>query len=81
MSTSVTINEDIGQPIYANYSNNSNICQSVQLDNFIFVKVVGRGSFGKVMLVSLGKDDNLKYYAMKILKKNMITKKNQKMHL
>ena len=39
------------------------------------VKVIGRGSFGKVYLVR--KKDTGMYYAMKTLKKDMILKQNQ----
>ena len=39
------------------------------------VQVLGRGSFGKVMLVE--KKDNKKIFAMKILNKSAIVKRNQ----
>ena len=44
------------------------------MDDFILVTVIGRGSFGKVFLVKR-KEDN-KPYAMKILKKDQLIKKN-----
>ena len=48
-------------------------------DDFSLLKVVGRGSFGKVMLVNRkGEED--KVYAMKILKKEAIIKRNQVEH-
>jgi serine/threonine protein kinase len=60
----------------------------VQLSDFEFIKVpiyysslakvLGRGSFGKVMLVSYKKNSEL--YAMKILRKDMIEKRNQTLH-
>lgn len=43
-------------------------------DDFNYIKVIGRGSFGKVYLVK--KLDNQKFYAMKILKKEQLVKKN-----
>lgn len=33
------------------------------------------------MLVQKGSDNNIRYFAMKILKKDMIQKRNQKKHL
>jgi serine/threonine protein kinase len=44
------------------------------MDHFDIVKVVGRGSFGKVYLVR--KKDDGKVFAMKTLKKDMILRKN-----
>ena len=42
----------------------------VSLQSFDFIKVIGRGSFGKVFLVK--KKDDGKYYAMKSLRKDVI---------
>jgi serine/threonine protein kinase len=42
----------------------------VKIEDFKIVKVIGRGSFGKVYLVNKLTDG--KYYAMKVLKKDMI---------
>jgi len=47
-------------------------------DDFIFLKVIGRGAFGKVMQVKHKNDD--KIYAMKILRKKQILAKNQIEH-
>lgn len=60
--------------VSANYSRNPShvIC----FEDFTIVKVIGRGSFGKVYLVR--KNDSGSYYAMKVLKKDMIIKRNQK---
>ncbi|CAD8044860.1 unnamed protein product [Paramecium primaurelia] len=50
----------------------------VCLEDFIFNKVVGRGSFGKVMLVQ--HKMTKQYYAMKILRKDIIQQKGQQIH-
>ena len=42
------------------------------------LRVIGRGSFGKVYLVQKHTDDEV--YAMKTLKKDMILRKNQAEH-
>ena len=57
---------------FLNEANHSS--DSVNLEDFIIEKVIGRGSFGKVYLVRK-KDDN-KYFAMKTLKKDQIIRKN-----
>ena len=55
--------------------NDQNHCSDlVNLSHFDMVKVIGRGSFGKVYLVR--KKDTGMYYAMKTLKKDMILKQN-----
>ena len=48
------------------------------LEDFKHLKVLGRGSFGKVVLVK--NENNNKLYAMKILDKKFIVKKNQVSH-
>lgn len=52
--------------------------EKVGLDDFEFLKVIGRGSFGKVMQVR--KKDTGQIYAMKILKKSAIIARNQVEH-
>uniref|UniRef100_A0A6A7G348 non-specific serine/threonine protein kinase n=1 Tax=Hirondellea gigas TaxID=1518452 RepID=A0A6A7G348_9CRUS len=52
--------------------------EKVGLDDFEFLKVIGRGSFGKVMQVR--KKDTGEIYAMKILKKDAIIARNQVEH-
>lgn len=52
--------------------------EKVRLDDFELLKVLGRGSFGKVMQVR--KKSNNKIYAMKILKKRAIIARNQVEH-
>ena len=53
-----------------NYSSKE-IC----IDDFQIIKVIGRGSFGKVYLVQ--KKDDKNTYAMKSLKKDMVLRKGQ----
>jgi len=48
------------------------------LDDFSLIKVLGKGSYGKVMLVK-GTQDN-KVYAMKMLRKENVIKRNQQEH-
>jgi len=52
--------------------------EKVRLDDFELLKVLGRGSFGKVMQVKKKTDG--KIYAMKILKKAAIIARNQVEH-
>eukprot|EP00499_Haloplacidia_sp_CaronLabIsolate_P008876 CAMPEP_0196781486 /NCGR_PEP_ID=MMETSP1104-20130614/9675_1 /TAXON_ID=33652 /ORGANISM="Cafeteria sp., Strain Caron Lab Isolate" /LENGTH=545 /DNA_ID=CAMNT_0042151719 /DNA_START=50 /DNA_END=1687 /DNA_ORIENTATION=+ len=53
---------------------------SVTMDDFELLKVLGRGSFGKVMLARLKRDTSGKLYAIKTLKKAAIIKRNQVEH-
>ena len=46
----------------------------ISINDFQLLKVIGRGSFGKVYLVR--KKDTGLAYAMKILKKDQLIKKN-----
>merc|ERR1719409_2021283 len=48
------------------------------LDDFDLLKVLGKGSFGKVMLAK--KKDSGKIYAMKTLRKAALIKRNQLEH-
>lgn len=48
--------------------------QKISNDDFKKVKVIGRGSFGKVYLVE--KKDNKQVYAMKVLAKDVVAKRN-----
>jgi len=48
------------------------------VNDFTFLKVVGKGSFGKVMQVR--KNDDGKIYAMKVLKKKALVKRKQVVH-
>lgn len=50
----------------------------VDLSDFLLIKVVGKGSFGKVMQVK--KKDTGRTYAMKVLKKSNVVKRKQVEH-
>lgn len=52
--------------------------KKVNLNHFEIVKVIGRGSFGKVYLVQ--KKDTEEFFAMKVLKKESISTKSQREH-
>jgi len=51
----------------------------VSVDDFNLIKVIGRGSFGKVLLVEK-KNKPGEVYAMKSLRKDAIIEKNQIEH-
>lgn len=51
---------------------------SISLNDFKIEKVIGRGAFGKVFLVT--KKDSGQVYALKALRKEVIEKRNQRMH-
>jgi len=51
---------------------------TVTPDDFELLKVIGKGSFGKVMQVK--KKDTQKIYAMKVLKKSQLVKRKQVAH-
>lgn len=48
--------------------------KKISLNDFELIKVVGRGSFGKVYLVK--RNGTANYYAMKKLKKDVVAKRN-----
>ena len=54
------------------------LSQEISKKDFEIIKTIGRGSFGKVLLVKYSKDLHL--YAMKVLKKDFIKQTNQVMH-
>ena len=50
-------------------------CGKISKADFTMIKVIGKGSYGKVLLVK--KKDSGKLYAMKVLKKTFIRQKKQ----
>ena len=52
-----------------------NASKGMKIDDFQLLKVVGRGSFGKVYLAK--KKDTKQIYAVKTLKKDFIIRTNQ----
>ncbi|CAD8089730.1 unnamed protein product [Paramecium sonneborni] len=56
-------------------SENGNPKTKLNLSDFELIKVIGRGSFGKVLLVKRKADQKL--YAVKILRKKLLQKKKQ----
>ena len=58
----------------------SQLCnKKLTVNDFTTLKVIGKGSYGKVLLVE--KKDDKKVYAMKILKKKAMIKRNQVNHI
>ena len=51
----------------------------LSLDDFLLLNVIGKGSYGKVLLVRKKDDQNI--YAMKILKKKNMIKRKQVEHI
>lgn len=49
------------------------------INDFSIIKVIGKGSYGKVLLVKKNDEDSI--YAMKVLKKKAMIKKNQVEHI
>ncbi|MCQ2815857.1 MAG: protein kinase [archaeon] len=49
------------------------------INDFAIVKVIGKGSYGKVLLVKKNDEDGV--FAMKVLKKKAMIKKNQVEHI
>jgi serum/glucocorticoid-regulated kinase 2 len=53
--------------------------ESVNVNSFLTVSVIGKGSYAKVILVK--KKDTAQYFAMKILKKSMVEQRKQETHV
>lgn len=61
-----------------NLSQKTSTHKKVSIDDFSVLKILGKGSFGKVLLVE--KLDTKKTFAMKVIKKNTLSKKSQSLH-
>eukprot|EP01084_Bolivina_argentea_P049108 90372_1 len=66
-----TLSEDAEQDMGFGFSMN----KKLTINDFTFLKVVGKGSFGKVMQVK--KNDNGTIYALKVIKKKELLKRKQ----
>ena len=53
--------------------------KKLSLDQFSTLSVIGKGSYAKVLLVR--KNDSHELFAMKVLKKENVEKKNQEKHV
>ena len=53
--------------------------KKLSVHDFTTLKVIGKGSYGKVLLVQ--KNENKEIYAMKVLKKKAMIKRNQVNHI
>ena len=53
--------------------------KKISIQDFTTLRLIGKGSYGKVLLVE--KKDDKKVYAMKILKKKAMQKRNQVNHI
>ena len=62
-----------------NFDSLSKEKEKVNLNSFLLLSVIGKGSYAKVVLVR--KKDTNEIYALKILKKGNIEIKNQKSHV
>lgn len=71
--------EDVDMKIVEDDTLNSLTNNKMSIDDFVIMKVVGKGSYGKVLLVK--RNDDQKIYAMKVLKKKHMIKKNQVEHI
>lgn len=71
--------EDIHMKIDSEFSSTVENFRKIKVDDFTILKVIGRGSYGKVLLVR--KNDTEEILAMKILKKKEMIIRNQVIHI
>lgn len=67
-------------PVEASVGDYSHFNNKLTINDFDLLKVLGKGSFGKVMLVKKKDDPNGTLYAMKTLRKAQLIKRNQLAH-
>ena len=53
--------------------------KKVSIDDFTIIKLLGKGSYAKVLLVRKNSDEE--YFAMKVLKKREITERSEENHI
>jgi len=70
---------DLNNKIDKDITSAFNTVDKLKVDDFTILKVIGRGSYGKVLLVK--KRDNNEILAMKILKKKEMIIRNQVIHI
>uniref|UniRef100_A0A8C1IUF1 Serine/threonine-protein kinase Sgk1 n=1 Tax=Cyprinus carpio TaxID=7962 RepID=A0A8C1IUF1_CYPCA len=58
---------------------NPQLCKYAKPTDFDFLKVIGKGSFGKVLLAKRKRDG--KYYAIKVLQKKVILNRREQKHI
>jgi serum/glucocorticoid-regulated kinase 2 len=63
----------------SSFNSGSDSKRNVNLDSFVTISVIGKGSYAKVLLVRKKDDDQI--YAMKILKKKTVEQKKQYSHI
>jgi hypothetical protein len=66
----------MGETTDDNNTNILNPATKICKEDFKFIKVIGRGTFGKVYMVK--KKESEKVYAMKVLKKEQVSSRNLK---
>jgi protein-serine/threonine kinase len=71
--------EDIHMKIDSEFSSTITNFKKMKVDDFTILKVIGKGSYGKVLLVK--KNDTEEILAMKILKKKEMIIRNQVIHI
>lgn len=71
--------EDIHMKIDNEFSSTITNFKKMKVDDFTILKVIGKGSYGKVLLVK--KNDTEEILAMKILKKKEMIVRNQVIHI
>lgn len=71
--------DDINMTINSEISGNFKDFNKLKVDDFTILKVIGKGSYGKVVLVK--KRDSEEILAMKILKKKEMIVRNQVLHI
>ena len=72
--------ETFGEPLVTNNNSVPEVpAKKISIDDFLIIKLLGRGAYAKVLLVQRKSDSA--FFAMKVLKKREITAKNQENHI